>query len=248
MEPWGLAGDRRWMVVDGEGRTVTQRDLPRMALIRAEPLADGGITLDAPGMERLTVAVPEPVASSAVRLFANKVEVVMAATAAGEWFGEFLRADVWLAHLDDPAHRRPIDPRFCLPGETVSLADSHPLLITTTASLDALNALVAQGDHPGEAPLPMSRFRPNVVVTGPDAWAEDGWRRVRLGDVVFRVGKPCGRCVVTTVDQVTAERGREPLRTLALHRRTEVGLIFGQKLIPESRGTLRVGDAFSVVE
>ena len=154
-----------------------------------------------------------------------------------------------LAHLDDPAHRRPIDPRFCRPGETVSLADSHPLLITTTASLDALNALIAQGDHPGEGaaadePVPAERRgRP-----APDAWAEDGWRRVRLGDVVFRVGKPCGRCVVTTVDQVTAERGREPLRTLALHRRTEVGLIFGQKLIPESRGTLRVGDAFSVVE
>ncbi len=248
VEPWGLAGDRRWLLVDDTGQSVTQREFPRMALARAEPLADGGIALTAPGMERLTTAVPEPGISTTVRLFGNKVETVMAAPEAGAWFSEFLGAVTRLTHLDDPARRRPIDPAYCLPGETVSFADSHPLLLTTSASLDALNSLIARGDHPGEGPLPMDRFRPNVVVTGPEPWAEDGWRRIRIGEVVFRVAKPCARCVVTTTDQRTAVRGQEPLRTLARHRRFGNRLLFGQQLVPESRGTLRVGDTFCVVE
>lgn len=248
VEPWGLAGDRRWLVVDEAGGAVTQREFPRMALGRAQPLAHGGIALTAPGMERLAVAVPEPVATASVRIFDSKTEAIPAAPEAGAWFGELLGADVRLVHLDDPAHRRQIDPAYSLPGETVSFADSHPLLVTTLASLDALNSLIARGDHPDEGPLPMDRFRPNVVVTGSAPWAEDGWRRIRIGEVVFRVAKPCARCVITTVDQATARRGKEPLRTLAAHRRVEGKLLFGQKLVPESAGTLRVGDPFCVVE
>lgn len=248
VEPWGLAGDRRWMLVDSHGVAVTQREFPRMALARAEPMADGGIGLTAPGMERLTVDVPEPVGTVAVLLFGDKIETVVAAAGADAWFSEFLGADVRLAHLDDPARRRPITPKHALPGETVNLADGHPLLLTTTGSLDALNSLIARGDHADEGPLPMDRFRPNVVVTGPAPWTEDDWRRVRIGEVTFRVVEPCARCVITTIDQRTIRRGREPLRTLAAHRRIGSGLMFGQKLIPECGGTLRVGDAFNVVE
>jgi uncharacterized protein len=248
VEPWGLAGDRRWMAVDDTGGALTQREFPRLALARAQPQADGGIGLTAPGMEPLSVAVPEAVSSTTVRIFSNAFEVVEAAGEAGAWFGEFLGTRARLVHMDDPARRRPIQPEFSAPGETVGLADSHPLLLTTTASLDALNSLVAAGENAREGPLPMDRFRPNVVVTGTAPWAEDDWHRVRIGEVSFRVAKPCSRCVITTTDQGTARRGREPLRTLAVHRRQAGGLMFGQKLIPESGGTLRVGDAFCVVE
>ena len=248
VEPWGLAGDRRWLVVDGTGGFLTQRQLPRLALIRAELLPDGGVRVSAPGMAPLDIAVPEPVGTTAVQIWHDKVEAVPAAAEAGAWFSAFLGREVALVHLDDPARRRPIDPDYARPGETVSFADGYPLLLTTTASLDALNDLVSEGRFPEEGPLPMDRFRPSTVITGTEPWAEDGWRRVRIGQVTFRVVKPCGRCIITTTDQRTARRGREPLRALAQHRRFGDKLVFGQNLIPEHPGTVRVDDPFSVLE
>ncbi|MEU8567183.1 MOSC N-terminal beta barrel domain-containing protein [Streptomyces pathocidini] len=248
VEPWGLAGDRRWMLIGPDSRCVTQREQPRLALAAAEALSGSGVRVSAPGLEPLTVEVPEPVATTAVGLFRDKVEAVPAGPAADAWFSEYLGTDVRLVHLDDPARRRPIDPRYSLPGETVSFADGYPLLAATTASLDALNLLIAQGDHADEGPLPMDRFRPNIVVDGTAPWSEDEWSRIRVGEVVFRVAKPCGRCVVTTTDQRTAERGKEPLRTLARHRRFGDKLVFGQNLVPEDTGTIRVGDAVEFLE
>ncbi|MEV0097246.1 MOSC N-terminal beta barrel domain-containing protein [Streptomyces sp. NPDC050738] len=248
VEPWGLAGDRRWMLVDTAGKVVTQRQHTRLALAGARPGADGGVRLSAPGREPLTVAVPDLVETITVALFRDKVEVVPADDAAHAWFSAYLGAEVRLVHLDEPAHRRPVDPAFALPGETVSLADGYPLLLTTRSSLDALNSLVAQGDHPDEGPLPMNRFRPNVVVSGTPPWAEDDWYRIAIGEVAFRVPKPCDRCVVTTTDQETAERGKEPLRTLARHRRVGSDLLFGQNLVPETTGTIRVGDPVRILE
>ncbi|WP_406359920.1 MOSC domain-containing protein [Streptomyces sp. NBC_00715] len=248
VEPWGLAGDRRWVLIDAGGKVVTQREQPRMALAAAEILSDGGLRLSAEGSAPVTVPVPEPVGTTTVEIFGAKVEAVLADAAAHAWCSARLGADVRLAHMDDPAVRRPVDPLFARPGETVSFADGYPLLVTTLGSLDALNALIARGDHPGEGPLPMTRFRPNAVVSGTDAWAEDDWSRIAIGDVTFRVAKPCGRCVVTTTDQDTAVRGKEPLRTLARHRRFAGKLVFGQNLVPESRGTLHVGDPVTILE
>jgi uncharacterized protein YcbX len=150
--------------------------------------------------------------------------------------------------MDDPATRRPVDPVYALPGETVSFADGYPLLVTTAASLDALNSLIAEGRYADEGPLPMNRFRPSVVVAGTEPWAEDDWTRIAVGEVVFRVPKSCGRCVVTTTDQDTAERGREPLHTLARHRRIDGSLVFGQNLVPVSTGTIRTGDPVRVLQ
>ncbi|MGI5467501.1 MOSC domain-containing protein [Streptomyces sp. CA-132043] len=247
VEPWGLAGDRRWLVVDEQRRLVTQRSRPRLALAVAEAGPDGGIRLSAPGMTELSVTVPDPGATVPVQVFRDKVEAVPAAAEAADWFSTYLETEVTLVHMDDPAVRRPVRQDYGRPGDTVSFADAFPLLLTTVSSLDALNSLIAQGDHADEGPLPMDRFRPNVVVEGTAPWAEDDWRRVRIGEVTFRAVKPSDRCVVTTTDQRTAERGKEPLRTLARHRRIGDDLVFGQNLIPESRGTLRVGDPFEVL-
>jgi uncharacterized protein YcbX len=248
VEPWGLAGDRRWTLIDPSAKVVTQRQQPRLALACAESLPNGAIRLTAPGRQPLTVAVPEPVGTTAVNIFGDKVEAVPVNGPVDTWFSNYLSADVRLVHLDDPAGRRPIDPQFARPGETVSFGDGYPLLVTTLASLDALNSLIAQGDHADEGPLPMPRFRPNVVVDGTAPWAEDDWKRVAIGEVTFRVTKPCGRCVITTTDQRTAERGKEPLRTLARHRRFGDLLVFGQNLVPERTGMIRVGDAVTVVD
>lgn len=249
VEPWGLSGDRRWAVVDTAGTVITQRQQARLALASARPLDGGRVLLSAPGMAELVVEVPEPGPLEPVVLFGKKIDTVVAAGAAADWFSAYLGLPARLVHLDDPAVRRPVDPDYALPGETVSLADAYPLLLTTTASLDALNALIARGDHPQEGPLPMNRFRPNLVVGGPAAaWAEDGWRRVAIGDAVFRGVRECGRCIVTTTDQETAERGREPLKTLAVHRRIGKSLAFGRQLVPVVLGTVRVGDEVRVLE
>jgi uncharacterized protein YcbX len=248
VEPWGLAGDRRWVLVDSGGRIVTQRPHPRLALSAAELLPGGGIRMSAPGREPLTVAVPPSGKTVTVDIWKDLVEAEPADEAAHAWFSAYLDTDVRLVHLDDPATRRPIDPAYREPGETVSFADGFPLLLTTLSSLDALNSLIAQGDHSDEGPLPMNRFRPNVVVDGTAPWAEDDWSRIAIGEVTFRVVKKCGRCVVTTTDQRSAERGKEPLRTLAKHRRFGDQLVFGQNLVPETTGTLRIGDPFTVLD
>lgn len=248
VEPWGLDGDRRWMLVDKAARVITQRQQPFMARISAVLLADGGIALSAPDHPPLRVAVPGPERLVEVELHRDTVTVAEAAAEAHDWFGEVLGTETRLVHLDDPARRRAVDPEYARPGDMVSFADGYPLLLTTTASLDALNDLIAAGDRPHEGPLPMDRFRPNVVIGSTEAWAEDGWRRIAIGEVRFSVVKPCGRCVITTTDQRTAERGREPLLTLARHRRVGNQLLFGQNLIPDGTGVIRAGDPVTILD
>jgi uncharacterized protein YcbX len=136
---------------------------------------------------------------------------------------------------------RAVDPKYGLEGDVVSFADGYPLLIAAASSLDDLNGRLAE-------PVPMNRFRPNVVVSGTAPWAEDGWRRLAIGNVVLRIPKPCARCTVTTIDQRTAERGVEPLRTLATFRSRGNDVLFGQNCIPESPGSVSVGDAVTVLE
>ncbi|MGW0882730.1 MOSC domain-containing protein [Streptomyces sp. NPDC002671] len=248
VEPWGLSGDRRWTLIDNGGMVVTQREQPRLALAAAEPRPGGGISLSAPGFRSLIVREPAPGPTVQVNIFGTKVEAVPAAAAASAWCSHYLGAEVRLVHMDDPATRRPVDPRYALPGETVSFADGCPLHVTTLASLGALNSLIAEGRNAAEGPLPMNRFRPNLVVGGTEPWAEDHWSRIAVGEVEFRVAKSTARCVVTTTDQDSAVRGREPLRTLARHRNINQRLIFGQSLVPVSPGTIRVGDPVRVLQ
>ncbi|MFI0238769.1 MOSC domain-containing protein [Streptomyces sp. NPDC016845] len=247
VEPWGLAGDRRWVLIDAEQKTVTQRRHPRLALAAAEQLP-GGVRVSAPGMDPLTVEVPDAATLTPFTLWKDKVEAVLADPRAHAWWSAYLGSGIQMLYLDDPATRRPVDPEYARPGETVSFADGYPLLVTTLSSLDALNSLIAQGDHADEGPLPMNRFRPSVVVAGTAPWAEDDWTRIAIGEATFRVTKKCGRCVVTTTDQDTAERGKEPLRTLSRHRRFGDQLCFGTNVVPETPGAVRVGDPVRVLE
>ncbi|MFJ5234914.1 MOSC domain-containing protein [Kitasatospora sp. NPDC088391] len=266
VQPWGLAGDRRWMLVDAGGTALTQRDEPSIGQFRPVPSADGSVlTLTAPDGSTHTVEAPAVAAgapAAEVAVFGTRFGAAEAGKETSAWLAERLPAkfgEVRLVHLDRPAESRPIDPRYAGPAETVSMADGYPLLLTTTASLAELNARIAE-DHPDDprkaAALPMERFRPNLVVAGTEPWAEDGWRRVRVGGLEFRVVKPCGRCVVTTTDQETGERrGPEPLRALGRHHRFGQKLVFGQNLVPvrparapEVLGTLTVGDGVEVLE
>jgi uncharacterized protein YcbX len=255
VEPWGLAGDRRWLVVDADGRFVSQREQSSLARVLIEQTL-GGILVSVAGYPPLSVAAPGPDELLKVSVWSSAVLAAAAGPEADAWFSAYLDQPVRLVYLDDPT-RRAVDPEFGRRGDVVNFADGYPLLLTSTASLDELGDwLTADGDEP----VPMNRFRPNVVVTGFGPWAEDRWRRVRIGAVTFRVAKPCGRCVVTTIDQFTGVRSNQPLRMLARKRRFGKSLVFGQNLIPETPGEtpggtpggtpaeIRVGDQVEVTE
>ena len=235
VEARGLAGDRRWMIVDEQARFVTGRTLPRMVLLRATPLGSG-LRLEYPGAQPIELEFPEPGdARLAVRVWNDSVEALVAGRA-GDWLARCFERALRLVYMDERA-LRPVRPDYASPGDVVSFADGFPLLLIGTGSLDALNARLGRA-------VPMARFRPNVVVGGSEAHAEDGWRRVRIGAVTFDVVKPCSRCVFTTVDPETGsfDPDGEPLATLRQYRRTSAGVMFGQNLIPRATGTIRVGD------
>jgi uncharacterized protein YcbX len=245
VEPRGLAGDRRWMIVDPDGVGITQRR--NAALTALRPVhTPGGLVLRAPGRPDLAVAEPVDGPKLEVRVFSNKPLVpARLAVEADGWLSDFLGRPVRLAWQADP-FGRPVQ-NNAEEGDVVSFADGYPLLLANAASLDALNDWLAEA---GEEPVPMTRFRPNVVIAGAQPWAEDEWvgRRLRLGQVQFRVAKACDRCVVTTIDQETGEKGRQPLRMLAERRRFDNGVLFAVNLIPEEPfGLLRVGDAALVL-
>jgi uncharacterized protein len=196
------------------------------------------------GHPSLRVAAPDDSAELLkVTVWRSTVLAAAAGDEADAWFSAYLAEPVRLVYLDDPT-RRAVDPEYGADGDTVSFADGFPLLLTSADSLDQLNQWLTAAGH---QPVPMNRFRPNAVVTGYPPWAEDRWRRIRIGPVSFRVAKPCGRCVVTTTDQTTGERGSQPLKMLAARRRFGKNLVFGQNLIPDSPGHIRVGDPIEII-
>ncbi len=240
VEPQGLANDRRWMLVDAQGRFLSQRRIRALAAVRVD-ITTEGLLVYAPGADCLTIDRPKSGAPRLkVTIWRSTVEAVRAGPAADRWFSQVTGHQCRLVFMDNLAARAVSDP--AAPQQDaglVSFADGYPLLLTSRQSLRSLNARMAHS-------LPMNRFRPNVVVSGARPFAEDTWHNIRIGAVPFRVAKPCARCVVTTVDQATLETGKEPLRTLATFRRRGTNVYFGENLLPLSLGTVRVGDAVEV--
>jgi uncharacterized protein len=251
VEPWGLAGDRRWMVVDAEGSAVTAREHPRMLLITPELDAGGDkITLSSPDLPDLVVPVPSGAQLVQANVWGDGLLASPAGDDAAAWLSGIIGEPVRLVYLDDPT-RRPVRPDYSDPGDRVSLADAFPLLLTTEESLAALNEWIADGPKAAQGPVPMRRFRPSVVVSGAAAWAEDGWRRLRIGPVTFRSVKGCDRCVMTTIDPDTAAKGHEPITTLSRYRHWDGKVWFGVNLIPDNPGSyaiLRPGDPIEILE
>lgn len=240
VEPWGLAGDRRWMLVDDAGFAITARTLNVLVLLRSEITQDG-LRLRAPGVAALDVSLPDPRVQVPVSVWSSDLTAAPTGPEVAAWVSSVLGVSARLVWLDDP-RRRATDAAYGGPGDRVSLADGFPLLLTSQASLDALTP------PQGEA-FSMTRFRPNVVIHGAQAWAEDDWRRIRIGEARFRVVKGCDRCVFTTIDPETAERGKEPVATLARLRRWDNRTWFGSNLVPEDAGaTISVGDQVEVLD
>ena len=234
----GIEYDRRWMVADAMGLFRTQRELPRMALIHPV-ISDDALTLRADGMADLELPLTSQGSRLTVGVWNDTVEAIDQGEAAAEWLTRFLAEPLRLVRFDDAQDRRVEQAYAVRPGDQVGFADAYPLLIGNEASLAELNTRLAE-------PLPMKRFRPNIVVSGAEPYAEDRWGRLRVGDVAIAVVKPCARCAVTTVNPVTAVKGKEPLSTLASYRRAEGGVMFCENAIHLSNGILRVGDEVTV--
>jgi uncharacterized protein YcbX len=235
----GLRHDRRWMLVDEAGRFMSQRRFRRMALIGVR-IEHDGLIVDAPDMPSLEVPLrPTARRLMLARVWGDLVEASPVGDDADRWFEEFLGVRCRLVYLPDRS-LRPVDPAYGRPGDQVGLADGFPFLLISEASLADLNARLEQ-------PVPMNRFRPNLIVSGCEPFAEDDWKRVRIGQITFRVVKPCSRCSITTVDQRTAAKSKEPLRTLAQFRRVGTKVHFGQNLIHEETGILRFNDPVKVI-
>jgi len=224
--------DRHWMVVDADGRFITQRQQPRMCLVQARIDHDQALWLAAPGMPEIRVG--ERLAERLeVRVWDDLLPASAAGPAADRWLSEFLSLPCRLVSMPDDV-ARPVDPDYADPADQVGFADGFPFLLISQASLDDLNSRL-------ESPLPMLRFRPNLVVSGCDPYAEDSWRRLRIGDLEFQIAKPCSRCIIPTIDPTTAQRSAEPLHTLKGYRRRDNKIYFGQNLVHRGSGRLAVG-------
>jgi uncharacterized protein YcbX len=236
----GIEHDRRWMVVDREGEFLTQREHPKMATVWTE-IADGALRLSAPDVGEVDVPLePEGGRKLRVQVWSSRCDAVAVSREADQWLTHYLGFQCTLVYMPDDS-KRYSNPTFGGEDKRLGFADGYAYLLIGEASLADLNAKLIAKDH---SPVPMNRFRPNIVVSGAGAFAEDQWHDLKMGDALLRTAKPCGRCQVTTTDQTTGEvRGPEPLATLATYREGPFGLQFGMNLVTLREGTIRVGDA-----
>lgn len=234
VEKMGLQHDRRMMVVTPAGGFLTQREFPRLALVTPR-LCQGILELSAPDFDSLQIGVQTTGSPISVNVWKSKgVQAIDQGEEAAEWFSDWLGSSVRLVHIADGYIRRVNESYAVSKDDHTGFADGYPILLTSEEGLQDLNSRL-------EAPVPMNRFRPNLVVRGCAPFAEDSWNRIRAGDVELAVVKPCARCVVTTIDKETLEKSREPLKTLGRYRKHALGAIFGQNVIPLNEGLLRLG-------
>ncbi len=242
LEPRGFLWDRRYMLVDRRGRVLTQREHPKMARILVRKI-NNGWAIDTEGQE--TLELPDVLGNGperTVRIWNDRLELAAVGKGCNKWFTEALGLPCQLMQMNEQ-HLRPIKAGRGRAGDLVSLADGAPVLLTSEASLAALNDRL-------ENPLQMGRFRSNLVMNADDAFAEDSWRQIRVGEVEFDVEWSCTRCIVTTIDPETGSKDSdgEPIRSLKEFRSGPEGVMFGQNLIPRHLGTVSVGDTIEVLE
>ncbi|MDY7228853.1 MOSC domain-containing protein [Hyalangium rubrum] len=242
VEPMGLENDRRWMLVRSDGSFITGRENPSLVLVSAVP-SERGLRVSAPGHPDLEVPVPPADAPRLeITIWKDQCSAPQAGQEADRWFSRYLGEPTHLVFVD-ARMERPVDPHYAAPGDRVGFTDGFPLLLVGQASLEELNRRLPR-------PITMEHFRPNLVVEGSEPFAEDSWKRLRVGEVELEVVKPCARCVFTTVDPRTGQKAAdgEPLRTLATFRRSEGKVMFGQNVLVRRPGTLQVGDPVQVLE
>ncbi|GAB3254561.1 MOSC domain-containing protein [Larkinella harenae] len=243
VEQKGFQYDRRWMLVRPDGTFLTQRENPIMALVNVA-LTDQSLQVCYRHRPEEVLQIPlGQTAGEAMTVYVwndQAVDARVVGPEADDWFSRLLGFACRLVYMPESS-LRPVDPRYAQPDDVVSFADGFPYLVISCDSLDELNRRVDQ-------PLEMIRFRPNLVIEGVRPHDEDTWYRFQIGDLTFSGVKPCARCVLTTIDPETAQKGKEPLKTLATYRRLDKKILFGQNVLAETTGVLRVGQAVTIQE
>lgn len=246
IERKGLQFDRRWLLVNDKNEFLTQREFPKMAALAVEVgkkelrVSDGANALEIP-------LEPDAANKASVKIWSSRVRAVIYENDVNDWFRDALQTDCKLALMPEESQRKVNYFYAVHKDDAVSFADAYPFLLIGENSLADLNSRL-------DEKIPMNRFRPNFVVSGGEPFAEDDWKKIRIGDAVFHVVKPCGRCVITTIDQEKGSfTGKEPLKTLATYRipkrSVKRKIMFGQNLIAETLGVrVKVGDEVEVLE
>jgi uncharacterized protein YcbX len=241
VERMGLEHDRRMMVVTPKGKFLTQREHPKLALI-TPTLSGDSITLSAPNVESLQVEIQKSGIAMPVSIWNSQgVSAIDQGNAVAEWLSDWLGAAVRLVHMDE-RFKRKLSPEYAVSdADHTGFADGYPILVISEESLSDLNSRL-------DSPVPMNRFRPNMVVKGCEPFAEDAWKRIRIGGIEMAIVKPCPRCVVTTIDKDSLEKNKEPLKTLNTYRKQQGGAMFGMNVIPLGEGEIKVGMGVEVIE
>ena len=248
LTPQGLQFDRRWMVASSDGQFMTQRRFPKMATISVACEGEQ-MKVSAPDMPLLSVPMQLVAGDEReVEVWGDRTTALSAGLEAHAWFSQFLSTPCQLVYMPETT-QRPVDHGKFGIEKIVSFADAYPYLLLSDASLRALNQKLAAQNL---VPVPMNRFRPNLVVDGDIApHAEDNWKKIRIGKAVFEVAKPCARCSIPNVDQASGDRTLEPTKTLAIYRAWDKAIWFGQNLVevPDTShlSTLTVGDDVEVL-
>ncbi len=239
----GFEHDRRWMLIDYRGNFMTQREYPQMAFINVEIETDGLNVYHRNKKDSGKYFIPFNISKTkaiTVPIWEDNCTAFLVGADSDKWFSEALEVECKLVYQPDEAHRI-VDEKYSKNNkELVSFADGYPFLMIGQASLDDLNSRL-------EDPLPMNRFRTNIVFTGGEPYQEDKMKRFKIRNIIFYGVKPCARCVITTTNQETAERLAEPLKTLATYRKVENKVLFGMNLLHEGEGEVKVGDAIEII-
>jgi uncharacterized protein len=248
LDSYGPLWDRHWMIVDEDGEFLTQREVPTMALIQPA-FEESCLRLSAPGMPEMYLPLQFSQLSAAparsVTVWKDSCEAADEDEEIATWLSAYLHLKVRLVRIGSD-FRRPVDDRYAPQPAETRFTDGFPLLVVSEASLDDLNSRLVER---GAEPVPMGRFRPNLVVTGCAAFAEDTWRTIQIGSVTLDIVKPCARCVMTTVDPKTGTipDAAEPLATLNTFRKRNGKVMFAQNAIHRAPGALAVGAQVNVI-
>ena len=254
--PKGFAGDREFMLVTQKGKFLTQRQFPQLAKVRVQ-ISEHQVSLSAVDsqVKPLTFQPTLTGTEIEVEIWRDRTRAIDQGNEVAEWFQTFLGLDSQKKCRlvkQSPQYIRLINRRRTIPTkDSVSFADSYPYLLTTTASLNKLNHRIREIEQQDFRPVPMDRFRPNIVVKTDRAFVEGDWKSIQIGEVKFTLAKPCSRCIIATINQQTGKtsQSREPLRTLGTFRQFgEQGVLFGEYMIPQNLGVINLGDTIKVLE
>lgn len=236
----GIRYDRHWMLVDEQGDFLSQRKYPNMATI-ACTLLEHTLVITAPDQSVLEVPLEQtPDRVRSVNIWDDKCNAAIVSPQASAWFSQVLGLNCDLVFLPESEHRQ-VDPRYAAPGQIVGFADGFPLLIVSLASIGTLNDKLEQK-------VSIDRFRPNIVIDGCPAHAEDEWSRIAIGDIEIQLAKPCSRCVIPSIHQQTSDKHPNLLKALASYRRYDNKILFGQNGLHNNHGKLHVGQTITLVD